>query len=164
MKKTFFAALLVAGILPLGDGLLLAEESSGPSMSDADIQLLRQNIRSQKRLLIAANLPLTDAEAQKFWPVYDQYTAETITLNDHRWGIIKEYEKNYESMTEEQAQSMITKWIAADESIAALRVKYLAVFRNVLPAKKVARFFQLDRRLTMMAELQLASGIPLVRP
>jgi hypothetical protein len=59
---------------------------------------------------------------------------------------------------------MITKWIAADESIAALRVKYIPVFRNVLPAKKLARFFQLDRRLTMMAEIQLASGIPLVRP
>ena len=102
MKKTIFAALLVAGILPLGDGLLLAQESSGPSMSEEDIQLLRQNIRSQKRLLIAANLPLTDAEAQKFWP------------------------------------------ITADESMAALRVKYIPVFRKVLPAKKLARFFQLE--------------------
>jgi hypothetical protein len=109
-------------------------------------------------------MQLTNTEAQKFWPVYDQYTVETTKLNDYRLALVKEYAENYAAITDDQAQSLLTRWTGADESVVALRLKYIPLFQNVVPAKKVTRFFQLDRRIGMMVELQMASGIPLVKP
>ena len=164
IKKVFLAALVLAGTFPMFDGVLFAQEIPAQSITDLEIQLLRKDLRSQKKQLVAANMQLTDTEAQKFWPVYDQYTAETIKLNDYRWGLIKEYAENYAGMTDDQAQSLLTRWTGADESVVALRLKYIPLFQKVLPAKKVARFFQLDRRIGMMMELQIASGVPLLKP
>ena len=164
MKKAFLSALIVAGMLPLGDSVLFAQGSPAPGISDQEIQLMRKDIRSQKRQLVAANMHLTDAEAQKFWPVYDQYETETIKLNDYRWALVKEYTENYAGMTDDQAQSLLIRWTGADESVVALRLKYIPLFQKVLPSKKVVRFFQLDRRFGMMMELQVGSGIPLVKP
>ena len=164
MKKAFLAALFLAGALPVGEGVLSAQGSSGPNITDADIQLLRQDLQSKKKQLVAANMPLTDSEAQKFWPVYDQYAADTTKLNNYRLSLVKEYAENYNSMTDDQAQSLLTRWTGADESVVALRLKYIPIFQKVLPAKKVVRFFQIDRRITMMLELQFASAVPLAKP
>jgi hypothetical protein len=164
MKKAILATLILAGALPLGEGIPSAQESSAPKMTDADIQLLRQDLRSKKKEFVAANMQLTDAEAQKFWPVYDQYTAETIKLNDYRYALVKEYTDNYAGMTDDQAQSLLIRWTGADESVVALRLKYIPIFQKVLPAKKIVRFFQIDRRITMMQELQVASKVPLAKP
>ena len=76
------------------------------SVSDQDIQLLRQDIRSQKKQLIAVNLTLADAEATKFWPVYDQYSAEMTKIGDQKYVLIKEYAQNFGSLTDIQAQSL----------------------------------------------------------
>jgi len=136
---------------------------SPQKVSDQDIALLRQDIRSSKKQLIAANLTLTDTEATKFWPVYDQYTAELTTINDTKYALIKEYATNWGSVNDEQAASLIKRSLAADDAIAQLRSKYVPIFGQVLPGKKVATFFQLDRRLSNLIDLQLASQIPLVQ-
>src|SRR5690349_19729201 len=68
-----------------------AANKDSQSVSEQDIQLLRQDIRSQKKQLIASNLRLTDAEATKFWPVYDQYNVEMTNIGDQKYALIKEY-------------------------------------------------------------------------
>ncbi len=141
----------------------VAGSKSSQSVSDQDVALLRQDIRSQKKQLIAANLTLTDAEATKFWPLYDQYTAELTTINDTKYALIKEYASNWGSVTDEQAASLVKRSLATDEAVAQLRLKYLPIFSQVLPGKKVATFFQLDRRLSTLIDLQVASQIPLVQ-
>jgi hypothetical protein len=133
------------------------------SVSEHDIQLLRQDIRSQKKQLIAANLTLTDAEATKFWPVYDQYSAEMTKIGDQKYALIKEYAQNFGSLTDAQAQSLTNRSLALDEAIAQLRIKYVPIINKVLPGTKTATFFQIDRRLTALMDLQLASQIPLVQ-
>jgi hypothetical protein len=137
-------------------------QAAAPTITDQDIQLMRQDLRDQKKQIIAANLPLTPAEAEKFWPVYDQYTAETTKIGDERAALIKQYAENYGNMTDAMADSLIRKSLATDVATAQLRVKYIPIFEKVLPAKKVAMFFQLDRRIGLMIDLQLASQIPLV--
>ena len=137
--------------------------SDSKSVSDQDIQLLRQDIRSQKKQLIAANLTLTDAEATKFWPVYDQYSAEMTKIGDQRYALIKEYAQNFGSLTDVQAQSLTNRSLALDEAVAQLRIKYVPIISKVLPGTKTATFFQIDRRLTGLIDLQLASQIPLVQ-
>jgi hypothetical protein len=130
--------------------------------SDQDIELMRKDIRAQKKQIVAANLPLTPDEAVKFWPIYEQYTAETIKVNDQRYALIKEYADTYNTMTDAQAGSYIKRWITVDQDATKLRLTYIPIFEKAIPAKKVAMFFQIDRRLGLMMELQLASVVPLV--
>jgi hypothetical protein len=134
-----------------------------PTVTDQDIQLLRQDLRSEKKQLVAANLILTDAEATKFWPVYDQYAAEMTKVGDQKYALIKEYAQNYGSLTDAQAKSLIDRSLALDESIAQLRIKYVPIISSVLPGIKTATFFQIDRRITSLIDLQLGSQIPLVQ-
>jgi hypothetical protein len=164
MRKMVIALFVVAGIL-LSYSLLSARQSSAtPAASDQDVQLLRKDLRSEKKQIVAVNMTLTEAEAQKFWPVYDEYTAEGVKINDAKLSVIKEYAANYQNLNDAQAESLVKRWTDADESAVQLRMKYLPIFLKVLPGKKVARFFQVDRRIGSVMDLQLASEIPLVEP
>ena len=139
------------------------QESTQHVISDQDLDLLRKDIRSQRKQLIAANLNLTDVEATKFWPVYDQYVSELIVINDKKFGLIQEYADNLGKLTNEQSLSFIRRWLDADIEITQLRQKYVPIVSKVLDGKKSATFFQLDRRIAMMIELQLSSQMPLVQ-
>lgn len=133
-------------------------------VNDANIQLMRQDIRSERKKVVAANMPLTDTEATKFWPVYDRYIGETIKVNDVRFALLEEYSKNYNTATEEQADSFVKRWLTLDQDNTQLRLKYIPEFEKVISHKKTAMFFQIDRRVSMLIELQLASQVPLVKP
>jgi len=133
-------------------------------INDANIQLMRQDVRSERKKIVAANMPLTETEATKFWPLYDRYVAETIKVNDVRFALIKEYAKNYQTVTDEQADSFIKRWVALDQENTQLRLKFIPEFEKVISHKKTALFFQIDRRLGLMVELQLASQVPLLNP
>ena len=137
--------------------------ASNAQVQDQDIQLLRQDIRSKKKQLIAANLTLTDAESTKFWPLNDQYTAELVKINNAKYDLIKEYANNYSTLTDAQADSMTKRLLGVDLSVAQLREKYLPLYRAILSAKTTATYFQIERRISMMIDLQLASQIPLVQ-
>jgi hypothetical protein len=166
MKNKIIAALVlaIAWIMsgPAGYAQSAASADS-PTVTDRDIQLLRQDIRSQKKQLVAANLTLTEAEATKFWPIYDEYAAEMTKIGDQKYALIKEYAQNFGSLTDAQATSLLDRSLALDEAIAQLRIKYVPIVNKVLPGTKTASFFQIDRRLTTLIDLQLASQIPLVQ-
>jgi Spy/CpxP family protein refolding chaperone len=180
MKKesALFAAIL--GLSLLGGANLIAQDSTSPSrkqdlpgslaksdnpqvLSDQDIQLFRKDVKSLKKQIVAANMDLTDAQAQQFWPIYDQYAADTAKINDTKAALIQEYAQNYDTMTGEQAESYLKKRAAVEESIMQLRVKYIPVFRKVLSGRETALFFQIDWRLGLMIDLQLAQ-MPLINP
>jgi hypothetical protein len=136
---------------------------TGQVMNSQDVDLLRKDIRSKKKQLIAANLKLTEAEATKFWPIYDQYTQELIRINDKKYDLIKQYSQNWGSITDDQAMIWARDWLDLDAAVTQLRSKYVPIVRGVLPGKKAATFFQLDRRISMMIDLQISSQIPLVQ-
>jgi len=133
------------------------------TVSEQDIQLLRQDVQSKKKQLIAVNLKLTATEATKFWPVYDQYSAEMTKIGDQRYVLIKEYAQNFGSLTDDQALGLINRSLALDEAVELLRMKYVPIINKVLAGRKTTTFFQLDRRITALIDLQLASQIPLVQ-
>jgi hypothetical protein len=173
VKKIGFAMLAFIGTAVFGTPAVVAQDTASQSataagsgvesFSDQQMALLRKDIRSIKKQLIAANLTLTDAEATKFWPVYEQYSAEFGKINDTRTALIKEYADGYGSLTDQQADSLIRRWLDTDIAASALRQKYVPIVRTVLPGKKAATFFQLDRRISMMIDLQLTSQLPLVQ-
>jgi hypothetical protein len=137
-------------------------DNSPQNATDQDIDLLRKDVRSQKRQIIASTLQLSDQEAVKFWPLYDQYTADLVKINDAKYAAIKEYAASYSTMTDEQATGLVRKMLGVDRSVAELRLRYISIFNNVIPGRKTAVFFQLDRRLVMLIDLQLASQIPMI--
>src|SRR5271165_3423433 len=132
----------LAIVLVIGTSLLLIQSvafaqkpetpASGPTVSEQDIELLRSDIRSTKKQIIAANMKLTDAQAEKFWPVYDAYAQETTKLGDGRYDLIKEYANHYEDMTDAQAESLVKKMATLDEQTATLRAQWIPKFQGVL--------------------------------
>jgi hypothetical protein len=166
MRNKITAVLVLASawiLAPPAGHAQSAASTNSPTVTDQDIQLLRQDVRSQKKQLVAANLTLTDAEATKFWPVYDQYAAEMTKIGDQKYALIKEYAQNFGSLTDAQAQSLLNRSLALDEAIAQLRIKYVPIVSKVLPGAKTATFFQIDRRLSTVIDLQVANQIPLVQ-
>ena len=164
---------LLAGVL-IGVGWMLSaatahaqltpqSESATHAISNQDIDLLRKDLRAKRKELIAANLKLNDIEAAKFWPVYDQYIAELITINDRKFGLIQEYADNFGKLTNDEALLFTRNWLDMDIAIVQLRQKYVPMVAKVLEGTKTATFFQLDRRIAMMMDLQVSSQMPLVQ-
>jgi len=124
---------------------------------------MRLDLRSNRKKVIAANMKLAPDEGRWFWPTFDEYVKELVQINNAKYDLIKEYLQN-ENMTDEQADSLSKRWLAVDESVLQLRLKYIPIFRRALSAKATAQFFQLDRRVQMMIDLQLLGSIPLIEP
>lgn len=131
---------------------------------EQDIVMLRKNLRSQRKQIIAANMKLSDAEAEKFWPLYDQYVSDLVKVNTAKYELIKQYVNAQGNLTDAQADAAVKQWIGVDQSVSELRLKYVPAFRNVLSAKNTALFYQLDRRVQLMIDLQLAAALPLIEP
>jgi len=132
-----------------------------PTVTDEDITLLRKDLRAMKMQVIGQNMSLSDAEAQKFWPVYNHYVKDLSEVNNQKYALLKQYAEMWSTMTDEDAMIYVRHWLEADGEAQALRLKYVPVVSQVLPGKKAATFFQLDRRLNMIIDLQLFSQIPL---
>ena len=137
---------------------------NSPSLTDEDIQMLRKDIRSQRKQIIAANMNLSDSEAEKFWPVYEQYVSDLVKLNGTKYALIKQYIQTRGALTDTEAETAVSQWVTVDQSVAELRRKYIPLFRKVLSPKNTALFYQLDRRVQLMIDLQLASSIPMIEP
>jgi hypothetical protein len=166
VKKLIVLVLSALAWLSCGDR---AQAQAAPKpddphlISNQDLDLMRQDIRSHKKQLIAQNLKLSDAEATKFWPVYDKYVAELVRINDKKFGLIQTYADQYATMTDDQAISFAKQWTELDTQISQLRQKYVPIFAQVLNGRNTATFIQMDRRITMMIELQISSKMPLVQ-
>ncbi len=143
-----------------GDG----QDSVSQQRYDDDIKLFRKDVRSLKKQIIAANLELTDAEAEQFWPIYNRYTAELSAICETKYTLISEYAQNYTTLTGPQADHYLDERAAAEEATMQLRLKYIRICRKVLSGKSTALFFELDWRLGLVMELHLASQTPLIEP
>jgi hypothetical protein len=171
-KSALAVALVLSGLLFIvkpssaqeatQTGQPVAAREPGVSL-DQQIAMLRSDLRSSRKQIVAANLKLSDTEAEKFWPIYNQYVSELVRINDTKYAIIKEYLES-PNMTEEQADDISKQWLGVDEAVQQLRLKYIPIFRKQLSAKTTAMFFQIDRRVQLMIDLQLASSIPLIQP
>ena len=163
MKKLLFSCfvLALAFVIPNRTALAQTETASGVSV-DTDIQLLRRDLRGDKKQLIALNMPLTEAEATKFWPVYDQYAAEMAKRNDEFYALIKNYVEHQKTLTDAEASDMLKKWADLQMQAVQIRQKYIPLVEKVLPGRKAALFFQIDRRLYALMDLRTSAMLPLM--
>ncbi len=166
-------ACLFAGAYLLNSSSLFAQAAATgqkvastetASPTDAEFQLLHQDVRAKRRQIVAATLPLTTEESAKFWPVYDQYTAEATKISEARYKLVKDYGINYTSMTDAKASELIRRVAESDKAMIDLRIKYIPILEKALPEKKAAMFAQIDRRIQLMIDIELAGQVPLVNP
>jgi len=138
-----------------------------PSMAQEkpadNMQLVREKIKTDKKLFIAQNMNLTESEAKVFWPVYEDYQKELGKLVDKTVKLIDNYATNYETMTEEAAKGLIDGYLAIETERVTLMKSFLPKFRKVLPEKKVARYYQLENKIDAVVNYGLARQIPLVK-
>jgi hypothetical protein len=172
VRKIKFAVFVFVAISSFAGTRMFAQDKSSQTVAaigsgsdatmDNQFSLLRKDIRSIKKQLVAANLTLTDYEAVKFWEVYEQYSTEFGKITDTRIALIQEYAEEYGTLSDEQADSLIRRWLDADISADQLRQSYVPIVRKVLSGRKTETFFQLDRRISMMIDVQLTSRLQLV--
>lgn len=172
MKKSVSVMVMVSAML-IATASMWAQQAAPAAQSgaqagapntidDKDVEMLRADLRQQRKQITAQNVNLTADEATKFWPIYDQYRQEAIKPNDERWALIKEYAANYNTMTDAQAQDLMKRENAVEQQLLALRMKYVPMFEKVISAKKTALWYQVDRRIDLLINLQLSSVIPMV--
>ncbi len=158
MKKIIILILISA--LSLSLPAFAAQE---PTQSD--MQILVEKIKADKKLLVAANMELTEAEAQKFWPVYEEYQAELDKINGRVADLIQAYaaEYNNNAMTDDKARKMVTELISIDQAEAAIKKMFAPKLYKALPAIKVARYLQIENKIRAAVRYELAAAVPLVK-
>jgi hypothetical protein len=129
---------------------------------EAYLELLRSDIQTEKKEIIAATLNFTDEEASKFWPIYREYELELAKLGDARLALIKDYAKHYENMTDVKAKELAKESFRIEENTTKLRKKYYGKIEKALSSIQAVRFAQLDRRIGMLLDLQISSEIPIM--
>ncbi|HKA34504.1 MAG TPA: hypothetical protein VKH64_14905 [Candidatus Binatia bacterium] len=153
---SFTAAAILLGFL----GYSVAQDKPADNM-----QILREKIKADKKLLVAANMDLTETEAKSFWPIYDQYQKDLQKINQRIVKVIESYAEDYRSLslTDEKARKLIDEALAIDKAEAGLKSTYAPKLAGVLPARKAMRYLQIENKIRAVVRYDIASGVPLVR-
>jgi hypothetical protein len=159
MKATIFLTLAAAITV-----LVVSPAVSQDKPAD-NMQILRDKIKADKKLLVAANMDLTESEAKGFWPVYEAYQKDLTAINKRIVKLIDSYATDYQAntLTDEKAKKLIDELVAIDKAEAGLKASYVPKLSKVLPAKKVARYLQIENKIRAVVKYDLATGVPLVR-
>jgi hypothetical protein len=148
---------LIPGILLLFISSLVLSQTA----SDY-IELTRSVLQTEKKAAIAEVMQLSDTEADLFWPLYNEFNKLLYEVGDREVKIIMEYAKNYDNMTNEKADELWTSYIQVQTDYVKLHKKYYKKFKKILPAGKVAKYFQAENKINTMIDAQLAIEIPMI--
>jgi len=159
--RMLMAICALFALLTVAASAQTADVSAKP-LTDTDIQLLRSDVQAEKNQVIADTMQFTDAESKAFWPVYRDFARDQQVIGDERVQLIKDYAQNYDSMDDAKARDMVQRMINIEDKTVNLREDYWPKFMKALGAKRAAKFYQVDNRLSLIVNLQLTAGIPLI--
>ena len=154
MNRTLAAALILSTLLLVG---------SAGAQTDDDIQLTRAVVQTERQAVVAANLGLSDTESAVFWPLYKEYRAAVDRATDARVALMKKYFASYETLTDEEASTLLDDFFTYEENLLKTRMTYAKKMRKVLPGKTVARFFQIENKMDTIIEYEMAGEVPLIK-
>ena len=157
LGKLFGMALMMVFIALTGLPAL-SEDKPADNMD-----IVREKIRADKKLMVSEEMELTEKEANAFWPVYERYQKDLQKINDRTVALIKEYSDNYKTMTDAVAKKLLDDMLKIEADRLSLRKSYLPDFEKTLPAKKVARYYQIENKIDAVVKYELAKAIPLVK-
>jgi Spy/CpxP family protein refolding chaperone len=171
MKKTILYAAAAVAVTMLSAGFAAAQTTAAKAPADPAkvraeidqaIAALRKDVRAGKADILGKTMQLDATQAATFWPLYKQYQTEAQVLGDERVAIIQDLADHFDSLDNAKAKALLDRQMALEGKKLALQMKYKDEMLKVLPAKTVARFFQVDSRLNKLVELTVASEIPLI--
>jgi hypothetical protein len=158
VKASFGVMMMLTlfGFAPLG----LAQEKPADNM-----EILRDKIRADKKLVVATNMELTESEAKGFWPIYDEYQKDLQKINQRMANLLESYADDFrnKSLTDDKAKKLINDAVAIDKAEADLKSTYAPKLAKVLPIRKVVRYLQIENKIRAIVKYDIASGVPLVR-
>jgi len=146
----------------LGTSILVASTVLGGS-TPTDMDMLREEIRGNKKVVVATNLGMTEVEDKQFWPVYHRYEKELNALQDRLVKVVVSYAGKRDSLSDDDARKLVEEYLSEEVDRAKMRADYFAAFSKVLPPRKVARFYQIENKIDAAMRYELAAEIPLVR-
>jgi hypothetical protein len=152
------AFVVAAGLIWFLSGAAVAQERPADTM-----EVLREKVRADKKVVVMAALELTESEAKGFWPVYNAYQSDMILHYDRVAKLLGDYTAAYESMTDETASRLLTEFLKLQTDHAAVLNRFRPRFDRVLPPRKVARLYQVENKIRAVLEYQLARDIPVVK-
>ena len=157
--RTGVVIVMVAALV----GLAIAAAAQDKAADN--MQILREKIKADKKLLVAGNMELTESEAKGFWPVYEGYQKDLAGINQRIGKLIESYAADYRAntLTDEKAKKLIDELVAIEQAEAGLKTSYVPKLSKVLPPKKVARYLQIENKIRALVKYELAGGVPLVQ-
>jgi len=158
LKKTIGVAM--AGMLFGFAPLYAAQDKPADNM-----QILRDKIKADKKLVVATNMELTEAEAKGFWPIYEQYQKELQKINQRIGKVLESYadDSRNKSLTDDKAKKLIDEAVSIEQAEANLKSAFAPKLSKALPVKKVARYLQIENKIRAVVKYDLAQGVPLMR-
>jgi predicted outer membrane protein len=158
VKKTLgiAVAIVLFGVAQVG----AAQDKPADNM-----QILRDKLRADKKVVVAANMELTESEAKGFWPIYEQYQKDLQKINQRIVKLLESYADDFhkKSLTDDKAKKLIDEAVAIEQAEANLKSAYAPKLGKALPVKKVARYLQIENKIRAVIKYDLAQGVPLVR-
>lgn len=159
MRYVLRSLIAVAGVLAcLVGGVAVAQDKPADNM-----EVLREKLRADKKVVVAEVLELTEGEAKAFWPVYNAYQSDMVAHYDRLLKLIDTYAKSYDAMTDATATTLLNQYLALERDHVALLTAYVPRFQKVLPPRKVAKLYQVENKARALVNYELARGIPLVK-
>lgn len=159
---------MLTGLLALAGPAASAGKNGGKAVSAEyahiydTLRALRGELEDKRRAVIRETMHFDDAEAKAFWPLYDRYRREVGKLDDRRDRLLTRYLAALDAMTDARADALMTEQLAIDRDRLRLQQQYYRRFKRILPVRRAVRFFQLDRKLDLVVELNHAQSLPLV--
>ena len=145
----------------------LATSIAAPSFAqdpNSNMEILRQKIKADKKLVVASNMNLSEAEAKAFWPIYEEYQTELRKVNEQLAAVIVNYaaDFNANTLTDDKALRLVDQMMMAEQADTTLKQTFVPRLSKVLPGKKVARYVQIENKIRAIVRYELAGGVPLV--
>ncbi len=130
-----------------------------------NMEILRDKIKADKKVLVAMNMGLTESEAKGFWPVYNDYQKELGQINRRIRALLEGYAGDYNNrtLTDAKAQKLIDEFVAIEKAEAELKASFVPKLNKALPAKKVARYLQIENKIRSIINFDIAAQVPLVQ-
>lgn len=162
MKRILFATVVLVACWNVSVLAQNAAPTTAPNM-DSYIESLRADFRADKVALITDAMQFNDRESKAFWPVYRRYEADLTKVNDERLALIKSYANKFSTMTDADAKTMINQTIDFESRRDDVKKKYVKEFEKAgISPLTLAKFLQLEHRLDLLVDLEIASELPLI--
>ena len=144
-------------------GFLLVPIAVSAQDTARNMEILKEKVLADRKLIVAENMQLTEAEAKDFWPLYEGYVKALEALGKNFAAIIEDYALNYQSMTDAKAKTLLDNYMAFEAERLELQHDYVPKLRKILPEKKVTRYYQIETKIRAINNYELAARIPLMK-